>query len=147
MTEAAARRDNTNIGRYQRTEEHRSALRLSMYEKLESGKLVVRHDTKPELAFAEQMDKLGISYKKQFVIQFGRIGIDRFRHAYDFHLLDTNILVEIDGDYWHSKPGAVERDSECDRVASDRGYHVIRIRTSNLKQSLEMLVASTKETK
>lgn len=139
MREAASKRDNSKIGKYHRTEEHRLALRLAMYEKLDSGKLVVRHNTKPELEFADYLNKAGIGFKKQFVIQFGKIGINRFRHAYDFHILDTNILVEIDGDYWHSRPGAVERDIECDRIASDRGFHVIRIKTSELKSSLKIL--------
>ena len=143
MRTAAANRDNTNIGKYERTADHRDKLRISMYEKLESGKLVVRHDTKPELEFAAYLDSSNIGYKKQFIIQFGKIGIDRFRHAYDFHILNTNILVEIDGDYWHSRPGAVERDSECDKVASDHGYHVLRIKTSNLKEALEMLKGLT----
>lgn len=145
MRTSAAKRDNTNIGRYHRTDEHRKNLREQMYHKLEQGIVVPKYDSKPEIEFATYLEQAGIGFKKQFIIQFGRIGVDRFRHAYDFHILDTNILVEIDGDYWHSKPGAVERDAECDKVASQRGYHVIRIKTSNLKQSLALLVASIKE--
>lgn len=110
-----------------------------MCDKLDSGVMVVTHDTKPELEFAAYLDQCGIAFKKQYVIQFGKIGVDRFRHAYDFHILGTSILVEIDGDYWHSRPGAVERDQTCDLVASEKGFNVIRIRTSELKAKLQTL--------
>ena len=139
MRIAAAKRDNSNIGRYVRTEQHRQNLREQMYLKIEKGIVVPLHDTKPELEFAKYLEEAGIGYKKQFVIQFGKIGIDRFRHAYDFHILGTNIIVEIDGDYWHSSEVAIERDKICDKVADDYGFHVIRVKTSELKSAIDRL--------
>lgn len=50
--------------------------------------------SKLETKFAtEFLDKLGIKY----ITQYEAKDIKRF---YDFYLPDSNILIEIDGDYW-----------------------------------------------
>ena len=52
--------------------------------------------SKLEEKFAKNfLEKLGVNY----VYQFKAESIGRY---YDFYLPDHNILIEIDGDYWHS---------------------------------------------
>ena len=52
-------------------------------------------DTKPELKMKDILNELNIPFKHQFRLE---------THVFDFHILNTNILVEVDGDYWHGNP-------------------------------------------
>lgn len=53
--------------------------------------------SKLEEKFAKEfLDKLGVKYERQFEAK----EIKRF---YDFYLPDYNVLIEIDGDYYHGK--------------------------------------------
>lgn len=45
----------------------------------------------------EFLDKLGVRYLYQFEAK----DIGRF---FDFYLIDDNLIIEIDGDYWHGNP-------------------------------------------
>jgi len=54
-------------------------------------------NTKPELKMKEILNELNISFEHQYRIE----GIN---HNFDFHICNTNILIEVDGDYWHSNP-------------------------------------------
>lgn len=56
-------------------------------------------------------------------------------HRYDFLINDTNIIVEMDGDFWHSLPEHVERDKKFDETALRYGYEVIRIKESTVKSN------------
>lgn len=54
--------------------------------------------SKLEIKFKEEfLDKLGINYIYQYEIE----SIER---TYDFYLPDSNLLIEVDGDYFHSNP-------------------------------------------
>lgn len=54
--------------------------------------------SKLEEDFAHQfLDKLKVKY----IYQFEAKDIGRF---YDFYLPDSNLIIEIDGDYWHGNP-------------------------------------------
>lgn len=66
------------------------------------GKVIRNHPkfgtSKLEQDFAHDfLDKLHINYQWQFEAK----DIQRF---YDFYLPDSNILIEIDGDYYHANP-------------------------------------------
>lgn len=66
------------------------------------GKVIRNHPkfgtSKLEEDFAHEfLDKLHINYQWQFEAK----DIQRF---YDFYLPDSNILIEIDGDYYHANP-------------------------------------------
>jgi very-short-patch-repair endonuclease len=53
-----------------------------------------RKNTKPELEAKQYFDLNNINYIQQYAISGSH---------YDFYLTDRNILVEIDGSYWHGK--------------------------------------------
>lgn len=82
--------------------------------------------TKPEQLFAEFLERNNIEYEEQF----RRVGN---KHPYDFRLKDYNTLVEIDGHYWHSKPEQIAKDKKHTEDAISKGFHVLRICTSQLK--------------
>lgn len=60
--------------------------------------------SKLELKFAEEfLEKLGVKYIYQFEVkEIGR--------WYDFYLPDHNLIIEIDGSYYHADPRVVKED-------------------------------------
>jgi len=59
--------------------------------------LLKKGKTKIEIIFEDFLNNNNIKYKDQF-----RIYYDGHKHKrYDFYLIDYNLIVEIDGDYWH----------------------------------------------
>lgn len=136
MKSSAAKRNNENIGKYKRTIEHRDKLSIAMIERNRSGILKKTSNTKPERLFETLIKELNIDYQKQYLIQFGKIKEGkRFRHCYDFYLPKFNLLVEIDGDFWHSLPNIIERDKICNQVAKSKNYNLIRILQSDLENN------------
>lgn len=93
-------------------------------------------DTKPELKLEDKLILLGISYEKQFRVP----GIN---HLFDFHLLNTNMVVEVDGDYWHSpskRPGQRKKDYKINRLAKQKGFKVIRFWEKEIMENEEKVV-------
>lgn len=74
----------------------------------------------PERAIAAKLDELGITYQQQY-----HIGDDSRR--FDFYIPASHVLIEYDGSYWHSIPGAPERDRAKEAFAVANGYRVLRI--------------------
>ena len=77
--------------------------------RLPNGKLERNHPkfgtSKLEQDFAEQfLDKLGVEY----VWQFEAKDIGRF---YDFYLPKHNLIIEVDGGYYHSDPRVVDENN------------------------------------
>jgi len=54
----------------------------------------IKSNTKPEIKFKDILRELGIEYIQSFKLK------NKF---YDFYLQKENILIEIDGVYWHAK--------------------------------------------
>lgn len=75
--------------------------------------------TKPEKDFAAWCDENNIRYERQYQISDGM-------HRYDFKINNTNILVEIDGEYWHSSPAQKEKDAQFEKEAFENGLTVLR---------------------
>lgn len=84
--------------------------------------------TSLEQAFIDWADSKDINYVFQFQIR-------KNWHRYDFLIKDTNIIVEMDGVFWHSLPEHIERDKRFDDTAARYGYTVIRITDSELSNN------------
>lgn len=84
--------------------------------------------TGPEKHFEEWCKNKNIRYKSQW----RKIGN---KHPYDFLLPDYNLLVEIDGHFWHSKPEQKIKDEKHTKDAINAGYRIVRIDTLLLKES------------
>jgi very-short-patch-repair endonuclease len=88
--------------------------------------------SKLEKRFAKEfLEKLGVKYEEQFYAE----SIKRY---YDFYLPECRVLIEVDGDYWHSFDKVYEemtptqkRNARVDRIknewALERGIPLIRI--------------------
>ena len=79
-----------------------------LYDK--NGKKISAN-TKPELAMESMLLTAKIPYEKQK--RFGR-------YIYDFYLFNHNIIIEVDGIYWHNLPGAKEHDKLKDENIQQR---------------------------
>lgn len=56
-----------------------------------------RFQSKLEIRICKIFEELNFSYTRQFHIK-------GYSHPYDFHLCDSKILIEVNGDYWHANP-------------------------------------------
>ena len=74
--------------------------------------------SKVELRFASWADSIGLAYISQH-----RLYADD--HKYDYYIPSLNLLVEIDGVYWHKD--MKYRDSIFDTIAEQYGYNIMRI--------------------
>ena len=110
------------------------------YSRYLKGNINYRN-TKPELEAELILQKYNLDYKKQKALKYN----NSYR-LYDFLLTDYNILLEIDGTYWHSKgikdediknrtlKGNRINDHIKDKLAQDNGYTLIRIWEDELDQ-------------
>lgn len=73
-----------------------------------------------EIAVAEYFDGINIIYIQQY-------RPESMRKPFDFYLPDINILLEIQGDYWHNLEGAHDRAKEKSNSATKLGYRVYEI--------------------
>lgn len=56
------------------------------------------------------------------------------KHPYDFFLPEYNLLVEMDGYYWHEMPEQIEKDKKQEEEAISKGYNIIRISSRQLNR-------------
>lgn len=89
------------------------------------------YNTSIERRMKEILESIGIPYKFQFVIHFGKTKKDRY--VYDFILPDYNLIIEVHGDYWHANPEMFstlneiqqksrQRDTVKAAMAKERGH-------------------------
>lgn len=77
-----------------------------------------RKDSWIEKEFESFCLRNNIEYKKQYQI-------DGKGHRYDF-LIENNLLVEVDGEYWHNTDKQKNLDSRHEMFAIQRGYGIVR---------------------
>lgn len=75
--------------------------------------------TSIELAIEKLLNKLDISYIHSF-----NLG-DKF--LCDFAIPQARLIIECDGDYWHSLPDRIVRDKAKDAYAKKCGWEVLRL--------------------
>jgi len=96
-----------------------------------------------EKMVAEYLDKNNVEYYFQFFIN------DTSRHSYDFKLKGRNVILEIDGDYWHGGPGCdkhspfvedcIKADSIKTELAETHGYELHRFWESDIKKDISII--------
>lgn len=103
-------------------------------------------DTKPEIKMKEILISLNILFEHQFVLD---------NCSFDFHILNTSILIEVDGDYYHGNPEKFltlnkmqlrmkERDKKHDEVALNNGYILLRFWQSDILNNKEKVIEELK---
>jgi len=113
--------------KYWGRQENRDAQRIrrSSYMK----KHLIKSESKLEKEFQKILNGLGIAYIFQYTVN---------GYNYDFYIPDKNILIEVDGDWWHCNPAlnihpvhesqkhTVEHDLIKNKNAKDNGYQLLR---------------------
>ena len=98
-------------------------------------------DTKPELEMKKILNELNIVFEHQFRLK---------NHLYDFRIVNTNILIEVDGDYFHSNPKKFQklntmqlkqrqRDIRNTKLAKDSNFILLRFWESDILKNAEIV--------
>lgn len=104
------------------------------------AKRMDKNPTAPEKSFALMLEELGIEYETQKIVG-GKI--------YDFYIPVKNMLIEVDGDYWHSKDKELKEmtmvqkktfynDLRKNAIAKNFGYELERVWEGELSDSYEL---------
>lgn len=104
-------------------------------------------DTKPELKMKEILNELNISFKHQFRLR---------NRLFDFHILNTNILIEVDGDWWHGNPKiyeklnmhqrkAKQKDLEKGKLAKENNFILLRFWQSDILNNIKEVEVKLKD--
>lgn len=89
---------------------------------------ILKKDTGIEVKVEQELRRRMILFEKQVPL----CGIARV----DF-LLPKKVVIQVDGDYWHSLPEVINRDRKQDDILIKSGYNVVRLKESEIKQSVE----------
>lgn len=96
-----------------------------------------RHPTSIERAVQAVLDELGIAYKRQKCLGHWVV---------DFYIPDKNLVIEAEGDYWHSLPEVVEKDARRDAWLTAHGYKVLRLAEHDIKADAQACVLAGLQT-
>lgn len=78
-----------------------------------------------EVAVEAELEKMGVDFVPQE--KFGRFLVD-------FYLPSMNLVIECDGDYWHSRPEVVARDKRKNKWMERNGVNLARITESDIRE-------------
>jgi len=135
---------------HKHSEESKELMRQKTLERIKNGDFP-QIDTLPSRTMERILKKKKIRYKKEYVLG---------SWAFDFCCTDANILIEVDGDYWHSNPKIYPngpktksqkinyyRDIKKNKFCEENKYKLIRFWESDIlgdtecvEQKLEELV-------
>lgn len=108
------------------TPEYRTRLSKSMKEAYRTGRktMVMHGPSRPHRHFIAALDICGIEHESEYVIP----GDTR---PYDEYIPRIDLLIEIDGVFWHHSEwarehGYMERDRQKTKTAIDSGYKLLR---------------------
>lgn len=75
-----------------------------------------------ELKVKAQLDELGIKYVQQKWVNDGKRN-----YALDFYIPSLKLVIECNGDYWHSFPDKIERDKSLEKYVKSTGRNIVFI--------------------
>jgi len=82
-----------------------------------------KKETSLERVVRQTLEKLEIPFKSKWWL-----AATGWRpKEYDFFLPDSNLLIEVDGKYWHSLPENVVNDEYKNKFAAHMNYSLLRI--------------------
>ena len=109
----------------------------------------------PSDIFCPHCFKAHVSKKEKAVLEFVRtiydgeiLENDRIQlegRELDIFLPSLNVAIEFDGDYWHSKEGAKERDAKKTQLCEQKGIKLLRIKESDWDNNREEVENRIKE--
>lgn len=88
-------------------------------------------DTTIEIAMENEFKRRNIPYVKQYAVNM---------FAADFYLPDYNLIIECDGDYWHSLDHQITKDKRKNSHYQTLGYSVYRYWEHEIKEDVSACV-------
>ncbi len=86
---------------------------------------------KLEIKGSELLNELGINHENQVKL------FDKF--IVDVLIKDKKIIIQWDGEYWHSKPKRKQLDISQDNYLNKCGYKVIRVTDKEINSNIELV--------
>lgn len=80
--------------------------------------------TKLEKRIQSLLDNNNITYKREHRSFQKLNGVYRY---FDFYLPSQNLIIEVDGEFWHQQPGRIEIDLQKEADAKNHGYSFLRL--------------------
>lgn len=80
-----------------------------------------------EVAIEAALRAMGIAFEPQPQID---------KWSCDFLIPSTNLVIECDGDYWHSLPRTVRKDAIKDQWLQNNGYQVLHLSEADINNRL-----------
>ncbi len=131
------------VGRVQSEETRKKMSDSAVQRILKTGK-VIRSSL--EIRFESFLETLEIKYKHSYYIN-----TTEHHFIFDFYLPDYNILIEIDGDFWHCNPKKfpkpecktqtinIENDKLKDEWAKANGYKLLRFWEDDINNNIKQV--------
>jgi len=85
-----------------------------------------------EKLMAKELSKIGIIFEEQ---------VPYHGMFLDFYLPEFNIVIECDGEYWHSLPDNKKRDKKKEALLSQEGYNLLRFSEKEIKDNVTFCVS------
>jgi very-short-patch-repair endonuclease len=100
-----------------------------------------QHTSNLEIKFKEILEGFKIKYQRFFYAK-------PIKSFYDFYLPEYNILIEVDGDFWHCNPSThlpqyesqkknIKKDQIKNEWAKENGYKILRFWEYDINNNLE----------
>ena len=96
--------------------------RETILKTMASGKIRKVFNTKPELAVKDFLNRYGLVEKKDYFFQKNIQGF-----LVDFYFPKRNLILFVDGNYWHKYPNGTEKDKKQEKILLKNGYKIIRL--------------------
>lgn len=95
------------------------------------------HPTSTELAMSKALSDAGINFAPQFCVNG--------RFLCDFIVEDVGLVIECDGEYWHSLPGVMSNDKRKDKYLAALGLTVLHFTDRQIDHDIEGCLSIIKE--
>ena len=86
-----------------------------------------------ELKMKDELDRLEVKYIHQKPIANGKFILD-------FYLPEHRLVIECNGDYWHSLPDRIERDKNLRRYVERKGRDIVFIWEHEINEDSEKVL-------
>ena len=131
------------------SEEHKKKIGLSNKGKISKRKgsrLPEEHKEKIRIGRVKQVFPIkdtSIEIKMQNILTEHNIKFEKHKAIVGQPdiFIEPNICIFCDGDYWHNRPGAQERDTYVNKTLKDRGYKILRFWEHDINNDIAKCLA------
>lgn len=143
QTHLLYKHDNSEHAEYIKNKQHKIGIKIQ-----ENNRKNIKHVSKLESIFEVYLKELKIDYIRQF-----RLRNSGILYFYDFYIPSINLVVEVDGDYWHINPNLYSYSEmpsyiqdykkieiEKEAYLIQNGYNIIRFWEYDIKHNLNDVI-------